>query len=174
MTPAQTRAVGLGNPSLPQLLLTVMLRALVELVRKVASALWMRTRRWDRDWHTKPMPAALPGETNDTQSGNLPAAPDSQPPEALMVSSDAGRSPASRPSNHEGVLTGASHKLAQPGDHQLLVPLIPAKAGIQERLRALHGIAASRRNKPCVRPWIPAFAGMSGDGVMMRERVALG
>jgi hypothetical protein len=70
-----------------------------------------------------------------------------------------------------GVLTIASHKLPPQRDSQLLVPLIPAKAGIQERLGALHGIEASRRNKPHGQPWIPAFAGMSGDGAVMRERV---
>jgi hypothetical protein len=41
-------------------------------------------------------------------------------------------------------------------------PLIPAKAGIQEQLRALHGIEASRRNKLRLPPWVPTFVGTSG------------
>jgi hypothetical protein len=133
-----------------------MLRVAVELVRNVASTLWMTRNRPPRDWHTDQTHASLPGETNDTQSGNHSAAPNSQPPSALMVSSAAN---AARPSNREpsvreadelvqwtnssgerperqrraGVLTDANHKLPLQRDSQLLVPLIPAKAGIREQ-----------------------------------------
>jgi hypothetical protein len=85
MTPAQTRAHGLVTPSLSQLWLTAMLRALAELVRNIVSTLWMNRRRPLRDWHTDQTHAALPGETNDTQSGNHSAATTSQRPIALMV-----------------------------------------------------------------------------------------
>jgi hypothetical protein len=167
MTPAQTRAHGLVTPSPLDHWIDAMLRAFVELVRNVVSTLWMNRRRPPAECHSDATPAVLPGATNDTQSGNQPAATNSQPPLALMVSS----ARSARPSNHEGVLTHVSYKLPRQRDSQLSVPLIPAKAGIQERSSNPHGIEAPRRNKPPSWPWIPAFAGMSGDGVMMQERV---
>ena len=66
MTPAQTRPYGVVTPSLPQLLLTAMLRVLVELVLNVASTLRMRPSRLPAECHTDVPPAALPEETNDT------------------------------------------------------------------------------------------------------------
>jgi hypothetical protein len=49
-------------------------------------------------------------------------------------------------------------------------PLIPAKAGIQERLAGLNRVEASRRNGPPRPTWIPAFAGMSGVGFVENVR----
>jgi len=45
-------------------------------------------------------------------------------------------------------------------------PLIPAKAGIQERSRILNRLEAARRNKSRRLPWVPAFAGTSGESVV--------
>jgi hypothetical protein len=172
MTPAQTRAHGLVTPSLSQLWLTAMLRVAVELVRNVASTLWMNRRRPPAECHSDATPAPLPGETTDTQQQEpTPAATSSNSHSALMVSSDPSRSDGTRPSNHEGALTGANHKLPQRGDHKLTVPLIPTKVGIQDRTHGLLRLEAAIPCKAPNRSWIPAFAGMSGDGVMMREGV---
>ncbi len=67
MTQARTRANGLVIPSLPQLWLTAMLRAFVELVQSVVSTLRMNWFRPARDWHTCEKDAVLPQGTNDTQ-----------------------------------------------------------------------------------------------------------
>ncbi len=75
MTPAQTRANGLGNPSLPQLWLTAMLRMLVELVRNVVSTFQMRSFPLKRDWHTPDDEVALPRVKTDTHQETKPAAP---------------------------------------------------------------------------------------------------
>ena len=77
MTPAQTRANGLGNPSLPQLWLTAMLCLFVELVRNVASTFQMRSFPLKRDWHTPDDEAALPRVKTDTHQETKPAAPTS-------------------------------------------------------------------------------------------------
>ncbi len=66
-----------------------------------------------------------------------------------------------RPSNHEGVLKNASHKLANHRDRQPTVPLIPAKAGTQSH----NGTRATILNFQRTPLWIPAFAGTSGDRV---------
>ena len=66
MIPAQTRANGLGNPSLPQLWLTAMLRMLVELVRNVASTFQMTRRRLAAECHSDVTPTDLPRVTSDT------------------------------------------------------------------------------------------------------------
>jgi hypothetical protein len=70
MTPARTRANGFGTPSLPQLLLTALLRMLAELVLHVASTLQMCFRR-PVVIGTRPMPDALPGEKSDSQQQEL-------------------------------------------------------------------------------------------------------
>ena len=75
MTPVQTRGHGLGTPSLPQLLLTAVLRVLVELVLNVASTLRMRPSRLPAECHTDVPPAALPEETNDTCNKEREAVP---------------------------------------------------------------------------------------------------
>ena len=74
MTPAQTRANGLGNPSLPQLWLTAMLRMLVELVRNVASTFQMSRFTSKRDWHTPDDEAPLPRVKTDTHQETNTAA----------------------------------------------------------------------------------------------------
>ena len=87
----------LVTPSLPQLLLTAMLRVLAMLVSNVASTLQMPRRRRPVN-ATREMPADLPGETSDTQQQETEsAAPNSQPTGALMVSSTR----SVRPSNRE-------------------------------------------------------------------------
>ncbi len=109
MTPAQTRANGLGNPSLPQLWLTTMLRMLVELVRNVASTFQMRWLRPKRDWHTPDDEAALPRVKTDThQEANTAA--QHRSPIALILSS----AQSARPSKHEGVLATVSHTSPSP------------------------------------------------------------
>lgn len=109
MTPAQTRASGLGNPSLPQLWLTALLCVLVELVRNVASTFQMSWLRLKRDWHTRDDEAALPRETSDTnQEANTSA--QHRSPLALILSSTR----SVRPSKHEGVLTTVSHTSTSP------------------------------------------------------------
>jgi len=112
MTPVQTRANGLVIPPLPQLWLTAALHMLAELVLNVVSTLRMCFRR-DPVIGTQAMPAPLPGEKTDTQQQETQIrdrrAPARQSTlsveitEALMVSS----TQSVRPSNHEGVLTGA-------------------------------------------------------------------
>jgi hypothetical protein len=85
MTPAQTRAHGLMTPSLPQLWLTAMLRALVELVQSVVSNFQMPRRR-PHVIGTQAMPADLPGAKSGSDQGNNPvAASDSQPSVALIL-----------------------------------------------------------------------------------------
>ena len=108
MTPAQTRANGLGNPSLPQLWLTAMLRMLVELVRNVVSTFQMRSFPLKRDWHTRDDEAPLPRVTSDTIKEPIAVVQDS--PIALMLSSMR----SVRPSKHEGVLTPVSHTSPSP------------------------------------------------------------
>ncbi len=109
MTPAQTRANGLGNPSLPQLWLTAMLRMLVELVRNVVSTFQMRSFPLKRDWHTPDDEAALPRVKTDThQEANTAA--QHRSPIALILSS----AQSARQSKHEGVLATVSHASPSP------------------------------------------------------------
>ena len=110
MTQARTHAHGLVTPSLPQLWLTAMLRAFVELVRNVVSTFQMNRNRPPRDWHTGSADAALPRTKSDTQQQEtVPAVPQDSP-SALMVSS----TQSVRPSNHEGVLTHATPRGTPP------------------------------------------------------------
>ena len=53
------------------------------------------------------------------------------------------------------------------GAKSLLVPLIPTKVGIQERLRDVNRLEASSPDKPERQPWIPTFVGMSGHGLVV-------
>src|SRR5690349_20164123 len=101
MTQARTRANGLVTPSLPQLWLTAMLRAFVELVLNVVSSLRMGPSRLPAECHSDVPPQALPEENNDIQQQETNAAVPQDSSIALMVSSMA---KAMRPSNHEGVL----------------------------------------------------------------------
>jgi len=180
MTPAQTRANGFGTPSLPQLWLTAALRVLAELMSGVASTLRMRWLHLSRDWHTHETDAAPPAGTNDIIQKEALAAPHSSTQLALMVSSTR----SVRPSNHEGVLTSRAiptksfsglsreSRLARHRDYQLNVPLFPAKAGTQGGTRGLLRIEASIPFKTHNRSWIPAFAGMSGDGSVRKSAPA--
>jgi hypothetical protein len=109
MTPAQTRANGLGNPSLPQLWLTAMLRMLVELVRNVVSTFQMRSFPLKRDWHTPDDEAALPRVKTDTHQETNTAA-QHRSPTALILSS----AQSARQSKQEGVLATVSHASPSP------------------------------------------------------------
>ena len=82
MKQARTRAKGLVTPSLPQLWLTAMLRAFVELVRNVVSSLRMDPSRLPAECHSDVPPQALPHATTDTQQQeiNPVAASDSDRP----------------------------------------------------------------------------------------------
>ncbi len=44
------------------------------------------------------------------------------------------------------------------------LPLIPAKAGIQGVPKESHGRGRPPRPRLSPGPWVPAFAGMSGEG----------
>ena len=105
MTRARNHANGVRSPSLPQLWLTAMLRAFVELVLNVASTFRMKARRSPVN-ATPTTPLDLPQRTTDTHQETT-AAQQSSPPIALMVSS----TQSVRPSNHEGVLTTPSVSL---------------------------------------------------------------
>ena len=76
MTLVQTHASGFGTPSLPQLLLTAMLRVLAELVLNVCSTLQMIRRRF-LVIGTRKTPPVLPRETSDTSKEQLAAKHDS-------------------------------------------------------------------------------------------------
>jgi len=108
MTPVQTRAHGLAVSSLRQLWLTAMLRAFVELVQNVASLFMPRSQHPTVIGTRTTKAAPIMMKTNDIiiRKPHPVAASDSYPL-ALMVSSAA---KAARPSNHERVLTGASHE----------------------------------------------------------------
>jgi hypothetical protein len=137
MTQAQVRTYGLVIPSLFQLWLGPMLCALVELVLNVAFLLRMKPSRLPGECHTDATPPPLPEAGHDQQEKPA-AAPDSQPIEALMVSS----SRSERPSNHEGVLANASHAVAQQRDcestHHRSFRLSPGRAGRESRLALNH------------------------------------
>jgi hypothetical protein len=147
-----------------------MLRVFAMLVFNVASTLQMTIRRPPVN-ATRKMPAGLLGETSDTYQETRPAAPHSQRPIALMVSS----THSVRLSNHEGVLTTRAtptasfsascreSELAQSREDQLTVPLVPTKVGTQGSPRSLSGPEAALPRKAHHRSWIPAFAGMRGN-----------
>jgi len=100
MTRARNHANGVRSPSLPQLWLTAMLRAFVELVLHLASTLQM-TRRREAVIATQPTPADLPRAATDTHPKETNAAQQSSPPIALILRSAAKL----RVSKDEGVLT---------------------------------------------------------------------
>ena len=142
MTPAQTRANGLGNPSLPQLWLTAMLRMLVELVRNVASTFQMRWLRPKRDWHTPDDEAALPRVKTDThQEANTAA--QHRSPIALILSS----AQSARQSKHEGVLATVSHASPSPSvshaTRAIHLPLLCRWRQTALRRLRLRGIAST-------------------------------
>ena len=106
MTRAQSGANRSDAPSPSQLLLAALLRLAAMLVSGAACLLWMRPSRLAGECHADVTPAMLPSAGNGNhKKEETPAAANSQIPEALMVS----RPHSGRPSNHEGMLTGASH-----------------------------------------------------------------
>ncbi|RZI82667.1 MAG: hypothetical protein EOP15_19700 [Pseudomonas sp.] len=130
---------------------------LAMLVLNVASTLPMTRRRAPVNG-TQDMPTRLPRETTDTQSKEpQPAAKHSSPTQSAHPEQ---RSFAARPSKDERVLTEASHKLAQHREHRKPAP---------PRLRSSRRKSGSRAPRVMLaqglhtQPWIPAFAGMSGD-----------
>jgi hypothetical protein len=142
--------------------MAALLRLAAMLVAGAACLLWMRPSRLAGECHADVTPAMLPSGSSGNQTKEQSAEGLSCSIEALMVSSEQG----SRPSNHEGGLTRASHILAQ---RQLpLSPLIPAKAGTQGSPRSLfwREAAAQRQGKPGGLSWFPAFAGTSGEKLL--------
>ena len=104
MTRARNHANGVRSPSLPQLWLTAMLRAFVELVLNVASTFRMKARRSPVN-ATPTTPGNLPQRTTDTHQETNAAQQSS--PIALILSS----ARSARPSKDEGVLTTPSVSL---------------------------------------------------------------
>ncbi len=147
MTPAQTRASGLGNPSLPQLWLTAMLRMLVELVRNVASTLQMTRRRLAAECHSDVTPTDLPRETSDTFQETHPAAQHRSLIALILRDREA------IISKDEGVLTTVSHTHNQSG------PLVrvPRERGDPDSLKQeVRDPSAKARRAQAEAPGIPA------------------
>ena len=158
MTRHKHAHTGLVTPQLPQHWLTAALRMLAMLVHNVASTLQMICRRRPVIG-TQAMLSALPKAKTDTQpKETLSAAEYSSPPHSAHPEQ---RSFAARPSKDERVLTEASHKLPQHREHK-----IKAHPSLRSSRRK-SGTRASRVT--CIQtglhtqPWIPAFAGMSGE-----------
>jgi len=176
MTLAQTHAHGFGTPSLPQPLLTAMLRAFVELVLNVAATLRMR-RRHGPVIGTQAMPTAPPRETHDTRK------------EKSAVQQDGASHTSPSPSVSHA--TRAIHlpllrRWRQTALRRLRLRGIASTAfgggGGSRRSRETEGashahpsLRSSRRKSgprasrvmcvesgPHQQPWIPACAGMSG------------
>ncbi|MDP3739445.1 MAG: hypothetical protein Q8R02_18800 [Hyphomonadaceae bacterium] len=99
MTQALSRANWIGPPSLCQLLLETLLRAIAMFWSNVAATFRMISSRPARECHTMQTPQALPGEARDTLE-NQSAATSSETKEALLL-----RAHEVRVSRHEGVLT---------------------------------------------------------------------
>ena len=156
MTRHKHAHTGLVTPQLPQLLLTAALRMLAMLVLNVASTFQMKQLHPKRDWHTPDDEAALPRMKTDTLKEQQAA----QHRSSLKSAHGEQRSFAARPSNHERVLTAASHKLQQ-HEH----PNDPAPPSLRSSRRK-SGPRASRvmcvESGPQLQPWIPAGAGTSG------------
>ena len=155
MTRHKHAHTGLVTPQLPQLWLTAVLRMLAMLVLNVAATLQMI--RWRGPViGTQAMPSALPRETHDTPKEQTAA----QHRSTLKSAHGEQRSFAARPSNHERVLTAASHKLQQ-HEH----PNDPAPPSLRSSRRK-SGPRASRVMRVTgllTQPWIPACAGTSGE-----------
>jgi hypothetical protein len=149
MTRAHRRTNRGGIPSLSQLLLAAMLCLLAELVQNVAVILRMKPSRLSGECHTDVTPPPLPEDRGDQQETNPAAATSQTTTEALMVSSAAS---AARPSNHEGVLTGASFKLVQ---HRGL------SSRKREALSGTHSSASGLAD-----PWLPALRGVAAPAGM--------
>jgi hypothetical protein len=85
-------------------LLAALLRAFAMLVLCAASIFRMRPSRLPGECHADATPQTLPASDSDKLETHKPAAPHGDSKEALMVSSELGCNPRSRPSNHEGGL----------------------------------------------------------------------
>jgi len=179
MTRHKHMHTGLVTPSLPQRLLTAMLRLFAVLVLNVASTLQMIIRRCPVIG-TREMPADLPGETSDTQQQETEsAAPYSQSSKALIPRSASQM----RVSKDEGALTRATpteslsglsreSRSAQHRGCQLTVPLVPAKVGTQGSPRSLSGPEAASLRKAHHHSWLPIFIRMSGENSAPSENAA--
>ena len=147
-----------GSPSLIHHWMEALLRLAAICLLSLARLLGMRPSRLSGECHTDATPQALPLQDRDPITKETqPAATSSQSTEALMLSSELGRSPRPRPSKHEGGLTAArsesslakarsaacqGSRFSRQWDALGLPRLIPAKAGTQggpqglSRLRA--------------------------------------
>ena len=157
MTRHKHTHTGLVTPSPLDRWIDAMLRAFAMLVQNVVSTFQMNRLRPKRDWHTHEDEAALPRMKTDTLKEQAAA----QHRSSLKSAHGEQRSFAARPSNHERVLTAASHKPAQ-HEH----PNDPAPPSLRSSRRK-SGPRASRvmcvESGPQLQPWIPACAGMSGE-----------
>ena len=147
MTPAHPRANWSGVPSLTELWLEALLRAVAMLGSNVAATLQMIAKRLAGDWHTGAPSSDLPRETHDTHKETHLAAASSASTEALMVS----RPHRGRPSTHARGLFAGSIKLAT--------------RGMSSRKRAaLSGTHFSAI--PDAGPWTPDFRRLAPAGGM--------
>ncbi len=142
-----------------------MLCVFVELVLHAASTLRMIRRRLPAECHSDVTPTELPEAKNGKQQEVQPdrraparlSARSAETTEALILMDRQ-----AIVSKGEGVLTDTSHTLARHRECTFLVPLVPAKAGIQS-CKGTRAITQDTRTPPL----IPAFAGTSGDRVTL-------
>ena len=156
MTRHKHAHTGLVTPQLPQHWLTAALRMFAMLVLNVASTLQMICRR-TRVNATRAAPAALPKAKTDTQSKETPSAVQ---PDSLQSAHPEQARYAGRPSKDERVLTEASYALAQHRE-----PPINASPSLRSSRRKSGSRAPWAMLATGLRqqPWVPAFAGMSGE-----------
>jgi hypothetical protein len=159
MTRHKHAHTGLVTPQLPQHWLTAALRMFAMLVLHVVSTLQM-TRRRAPVIGTQDMPTRLPRETTDTQRQETTTAAKHSSPTQSAHPEQARY--AGRPSKDERVLTEAGHKLPQHREP-------PTNAS--PSLRSSRRKSGSRAPRVMLatglrqQPWIPAFAGMSGENL---------
>jgi hypothetical protein len=154
MTRARNHANGVRSPSLPQLWLTAMLRAFVELVLNVASTFRMKDRRSSVN-ATPTTPLDLPQRTTDTHQ-ETNAVPQDSPPIALILSS----ARSARPSKDEVVLTTPSVSHAPRAIH---LPQFSTGGGKQRTVAGDEGELASTCAKHWGR-WIARPCAQDGGG----------
>jgi len=157
MTRNKHAHTGLVTPQLPQHWLTAALRVFAMLVLHVVSTLQLICRRRPVIG-TQAMPSALPQAKTDTQhqEPNLAVQHDSPPHSAHPEQ----RSKAARPSKDERALTEASQALAQHRE-----PSINASPSLRSSRRKSGSRAPRVMLAQGLRqqPWIPAYAGTSGE-----------
>jgi hypothetical protein len=144
MTRHRHAQTGLVTPSPLDRWIDATLRMLAMLVLNVAATLQMIVRRGPVIG-TQPMPSDLPRETRDTQKEQHAAQHRSSPNSAHGEQ----RSFAARPSNHERVLTAPSRR--KPGPRAS---------------RVMHATGLHQQ------PWLPAYAGTSGDSLTSSNKNA--